>query len=123
MFAGGPAIRPPGAVEMCGDGLRQLVLGKRDDRQEREIERRAQPGGSETPPSPGRTSPDDERKRQFLKAREEMKTVPATPAPVSPAPRPKPRPRVTPTPEPATPRPVTPRPESPKPNPATRSVS
>jgi hypothetical protein len=84
----------------------------------------AQQGGSETPPNNPRPSPDDERKRQFLKAREEMRTVPATPAPASPTPRPKPRPRVTPTPEPATPRPVTPRPEvSPKPNPATRSFS
>lgn len=83
----------------------------------------AQQGGSETPPNPGRSSPDDDKKRQFLRAREEMRTVPATPAPVSPTPRPKPRPRVTPPPEPATPRPVTPRPESPKPNPATRSVS
>lgn len=81
----------------------------------------AQQGGSDTPPSPGRLSPDDERKRQFLKAREEMHTVPATP---SPTPRPKPRPRATPTPEPATPRPAPPRPEvTPHPNPATRSVS
>jgi hypothetical protein len=84
----------------------------------------AQQGGSETPPSTARPSPDDDRKRQFLRAREEMRTVPATPAPASPTARPKPRPRVTPTPEPATPRPVTPRPEvSPKPNPATRSVA
>lgn len=80
----------------------------------------AQQGGSENPPSSGRPSPEDEKKRQFLKAREEMHTVPATP---QQTPRPKPRPRVTPTPEPVTPRPVTPRPESPKPNPATRSVS
>jgi hypothetical protein len=76
----------------------------------------AQQGGSESPPSPGRLSPDDERKRQFLKAREEMHTVPA---PATPTPRPRPRPRVTPTPEPATPRPEV----SPKPNAATRSVS
>jgi hypothetical protein len=76
----------------------------------------AQQGGSESPPNTGRPSPDDERKRQFLKAREEMRTVPATPAPT---PRPKPRPRVTPTPEPATPRPEV----SPRPNPATRAFS
>ena len=71
----------------------------------------AQQGGSDTPPSPGRLSPDDERKRQFLKAREEMHTAPATPAPPA-TPRPKPRPRATPTPEPATPRPA-PRGDSP----------
>ncbi len=54
---------------------------------------------------------DAERKRQFLKAREEMRTVPMTPPP-APAPKPKPKPirRATPEPE-ATPKPK-PRPET-----------
>ncbi len=62
---------------------------------------------------------DAEKKRQFLKAREEMRTVPMTPPP-APAPKPKPKPirRATPEPE-ATPRPK-PRPEpeaTPRPKP------
>ncbi len=78
---------------------------------------------------------DAERRRQFLRAREEMHTVPATPAPdATPRPRPKPRPTTpepeatprpkpeptprpkpepTPRPAPVTPRPVTPRPKAP----------
>ena len=67
--------------------------------------------------------PDDdaEKRRQFLKAREEMRTVPATPSPEA-TPKPKPKPRPMPEPE-ATPRPKpkpepepTPRPK-PKPEP------
>ena len=67
--------------------------------------------------------PDDdaEKRRQFLKAREEMRTVPATPSPEA-TPKPKPKPRPIPEPEP-TPRPKpkpepepTPRPK-PKPEP------
>jgi hypothetical protein len=72
------------------------------------------------------TAPDDaEKRRQFLKAREEMRTVPATPSPeATPKPKPKPRPAPTPAPEPEatpkpkpepTPRPVTPRPATPPP--------
>lgn len=64
-----------------------------------------------------------EKKRQFLKAREEMRTIPlATPAEPAPKPRPKPiRPFITPQPEP-TPAPPTPRPKpepepTPKPKP------
>jgi len=53
---------------------------------------------------------DDERKRQFLKAREEMRTVPMTPPP-QPVPKPKPQPSRPITPEPeTTPKPM-PRPE------------
>ena len=62
---------------------------------------------------------DAEKRRQFLKAREEMRTVPATPAPDA-TPRPKPKPRPVPLPEPeATPRPK-PKPEpeaTPRPKP------
>ena len=71
--------------------------------------------------------PDDdaEKRRQFLKAREEMRTVPATPSPEA-TPKPKPKPRAIPEPEPtprpkpeptprATPPPVTPRPVTPRP--------
>ena len=87
--------------------------------------------------------PDDdaEKRRQFLKAREEMHTIPATPSPEAtprpkpkprpmpepeptphpkpkpepePTPRPKPRPEPEPTPRP-TPAPVTPRPVTPRP--------
>jgi hypothetical protein len=59
---------------------------------------------------------DAEKRKQFLKAREEMHTVPATPAPApapetTPKPKPKPRPVATPSPE-ATPRPK-PEPEKP----------
>jgi hypothetical protein len=63
------------------------------------------------------TKPDDEaeKRRLFLKAREEMRTVPATPSPEA-TPKPKPKPRPAPTPEP-TPRPKpTPEP-TPKPKP------
>ena len=63
---------------------------------------------------------DADKRKQFLKAREEMHTVPATPAPeATPKPKPKPKPVATPaaTPKPtpdATPKPVpepTPRPK------------
>ena len=83
-------------------------------------------------------NPDDtEKRRQFLRAREEMRTIPPSPPPeASPKPRPKPRPAATPAPEPepppkprpkpepeatprpkpeSTPAPVTPRPASPVP--------
>lgn len=75
----------------------------------------------------GRESDDAEKRRLFLKAREEMRTIPATPAPeATPKPKPKPRPAMTPEPKPEpTPRPKpvpepepTPRPK-PKPEPAT----
>jgi hypothetical protein len=57
---------------------------------------------------------DAEKKRQFLKAREEMRTVPlATPTEQTPKPKPKPiRPLITPAPEP-TPAPPTPKPPKP----------
>ncbi len=64
---------------------------------------------------------ESEKRRQFLKAREEMRTVPATPSPeATPKPKPKPRPAATPEPE-STPKPkpepeATPRPK-PKPEP------
>ncbi len=65
---------------------------------------------------------EEQKKRAFLKAREEIKTMPASPAPqATPRPKPKPvRPPTTPeptTPRPATPRPATPRPTTPKPEP------
>ena len=64
---------------------------------------------------------DEEKKRQFLKAREEMHTVPMTPPPDA-APKPKPKPARPTTPEPeATPKPK-PKPEpeaTPKPKPET----
>lgn len=70
---------------------------------------------------------EEQKKRAFLKAREEIKTVPATPAPGS-SPRPKPKPVRPPmpepepepkpsTPKPASPKPTTPRPTTPKPEP------
>jgi len=66
---------------------------------------------------------EEEKRLQFLKAREEMKTLPMTPSPES-SPKPKPRPKPaqpTPTPEPVTPRPrqkPEPEPEAtPKPRP------
>jgi hypothetical protein len=86
---------------------------------------------------------DEQKKRAFLKAREEIKTVPATPQPgatprpkpkpvrpaatptpatpkpepeMTPKPRPKPEPEATPRPR-ATPPPVTPRPVTPRPAP------
>ena len=68
-------------------------------------------------------TPDEDKKLKFLKAREEMKTLPMTPAPEnSPKPKPKPKPvQATPTPEPATPKPrqkPEPEPEAtPKPRP------
>jgi hypothetical protein len=55
---------------------------------------------------------EEEKRRQFLKAREEMHTIPPAPRPET-TPKPKPKPaRVTPQPEPvpATPAPTTPRP-------------
>jgi hypothetical protein len=69
-------------------------------------------------------SMDEEKRKQFLKAREEMRTAPMTPAPeATPKPKPKPiQPTATPAPEPpATPKPMpepetTPRPK-PKPEP------
>jgi hypothetical protein len=77
---------------------------------------------------------DEEKRKQFLKAREEMKTLPFTPVPGStPKPKPKPvRPAPTPAPEtsptpkpPATPKPsepeMTPKPKpKPKPEPETK---
>ena len=66
---------------------------------------------------------DEEKKRQFLKAREEIRTIPMTPSPEA-TPRPKPRPKPTATPEPTTPKPKPkPKPEpeatpKPKPKPA-----
>jgi len=65
---------------------------------------------------------DEEKKKQFLKAREEMRTSPITPAPQgSPKPKPKPvQPAVTPTPETPVPKPATPEPDAtprPKPKP------
>ena len=57
---------------------------------------------------------DEEKKRAFLKAREEMKPIPATPKPDDmPRPKPKPIRPATPKPEPepeATPKPMTPKP-------------
>lgn len=69
------------------------------------------------------SNPDDaEKRRQFLKAREEMRTLPLTPSPETP-PKPKPKPRSNPTPAPEStprPKPATPEPEStPRPKPAT----
>ena len=62
----------------------------------------------------GQQVSDAEKKRQFLKAREEMRTIPlATPAQQTPRPKPKPiRPLITPQPEPA-PQPPTPKPPEP----------
>lgn len=69
---------------------------------------------------------DEDKRKQFLKAREEMKTVPLTPAPeTTPKPKPKPVrpaatpvPEVTPTPKPtATPKPPEPATPTPKPKP------
>lgn len=63
---------------------------------------------------------DEEKKRQFLKAREEIRTIPMTPAPDTAHPKPKPKPKPKPEPEPAAtpkpkpkpdPEPVTPRPQ------------
>ena len=66
---------------------------------------------------------EEEKKRRFLKAREEMHTVPMTPAPeTAPKPKPKPKPSATPEPKPepaSTPKPK-PKPEpeaTPKPKP------
>ena len=57
---------------------------------------------------------DADKRKQFLKAREEMRTVPATPSPeATPKPKPKPKPVATPAPD-ATPKPIpepTPRPK------------
>ncbi len=66
---------------------------------------------------------DEERKRQFLKAREEMRTLPMTPAP-EPAPKPKPKPKpkpapITPDPKPEPESTPKPKPETPSPQPAT----
>ena len=67
---------------------------------------------------------DEEKKRQFLKAREEIRTLPMTPSPeATPRPKPKPKPATTPEPAPPKPKPkpkpdpeATPRPK-PKPDP------
>ena len=68
---------------------------------------------------------DAEKKRQFLRAREEMRTIPMTPSPDAPRPKPRPAlPPATPAPEtipestPAPPAPATPTP-TPEPTPAT----
>ena len=81
-------------------------------------------------------SSDEEKRKQFLKAREEMRTSPMTPSPEAP-PKPKPKPiqpAATPAPEPpstpqpmpeatpkpkpeSTPKPEPPKPETPKPKP------
>jgi hypothetical protein len=68
---------------------------------------------------PTPTQTDEEKRKQFLKAREEMKTVPLTPPPeTTPKPKPKPVRSATPTPVPATPVPKPPEPEpTPKPRP------
>jgi hypothetical protein len=65
-------------------------------------------------------SSDEEKRRQFLKAREEMKTRPMTPAPeATPRPKPKPiPPMATPTPKPMPAPEPTPKPR-PKPEPET----
>lgn len=64
---------------------------------------------------PAAAQSDEEKRRQFLKAREEMRTIPAMPAPeATPAPKPKPKPRALPTPALATPKPTPPEP-TPKP--------
>ena len=70
---------------------------------------------------------EEEKKRQFLKAREEIRTVPMTPSPEA-TPRPKPKPKPTVTPAPATPKPkpkpdpeATPKPK-PKPKPEPEST-
>lgn len=92
---------------------------------------RAQQSGTSSP-----NQAEDEKKRQFLKAREEMRTLPpSTPASATPGPKPKPRatstpeatpkPHITSAPPPTTPKPTPePRPherekETPKPEPAT----
>jgi hypothetical protein len=64
-------------------------------------------------------TPEEEKKLRFLKAREEMKTLPMTPSPEN-GPKPKPKP-AHPTPPPAaTPEPATPRPrQKPEPEPET----
>ncbi len=58
---------------------------------------------------------EEDRKRQFLKAREEMRTVPLTPPP-EPAPKPKPKPKPAATPKPDLEPEATPKPK-PKPDP------
>ena len=58
---------------------------------------------------------EEEKKRKFLKAREEMHTLPMTPAPET-APKPKPKPKPTAPPEPKPESPATPKPK-PKPEP------
>ena len=64
---------------------------------------------------PAQQSPsDEEKKRLFLKAREEMTTIPYSPPPTSATPKPKPKTTATPPPAP-TPRPVV---ETPRPTPA-----
>jgi hypothetical protein len=60
---------------------------------------------------------EEEKKRLFLKAREEMTTIPYTP-PADSTGVPKPKPRVTPAPG-STPKPPTPEPDSTKPSPGT----
>lgn len=65
-------------------------------------------------------SADEEKRRQFLKAREEMRTTPLTPGPeATPKPKPKPvQPAATPAPEPpSTPKPQPPPEATPKPKP------
>lgn len=65
-------------------------------------------------------SSEEEKRKQFLKAREEMRTVPMTPAPESsPRPKPKPvQPAATPPPPPsATPKPMAEPESTPKPKP------
>jgi len=56
---------------------------------------------------------EEDKKQQFLKAREEMKTLPITPTPDGSKPKPKPKPHASPipTPEPATPAPPKPQPK------------
>ena len=70
------------------------------------------------PRVPAQQPSDEEKKRLFLKAREEMTTIPYTPPPsASPTPRPKPRPTGSETtPTPAPPR-VVPTPAPPRPTP------
>jgi hypothetical protein len=64
------------------------------------------------------TLSEEEKRRQFLKAREEMRTIPTTPRQqATPLPRPRPRPpRITPAPATPAPAPTTPVPPPPRPS-------
>ena len=62
---------------------------------------------------------DEEKRKQFLKAREEMRTSPLTPTPQG-SPKPKPKPVQPATPAPDSPAPATPKPSTPEPEPTPR---